>query len=71
MTLFHPKAEREYLAANDYYLAVGNRIAARFADAARYGIRPFFGFSLQPLRHSFTAHRLFFVSIRVHSRLIN
>jgi hypothetical protein len=38
MTLFHPEAEREYLAAIDYYLAVGAVVAARFADAAELAI---------------------------------
>jgi toxin ParE1/3/4 len=38
MTLFHPEAEREYLAAIDYYLAVGNTIGTRFAHAAETAI---------------------------------
>jgi toxin ParE1/3/4 len=38
MTLFHPDAETEYLAAIDYYSAIGSRLAARFADAVEAAI---------------------------------
>jgi plasmid stabilization system protein ParE len=38
MTLFHPDAESEYLAAIDYYSAIQNRLAARFADAVETAI---------------------------------
>jgi hypothetical protein len=38
MTLFHPDAESEYLAAIDYYSAIENKLAARFADAVEAAI---------------------------------
>ena len=38
MTLFHPDAETEYLAAIDYYSAIGSRLAARFANAVEAAI---------------------------------
>ena len=38
MTLFHPDVESEYLAPIDYYCAIENRLAARFADAVEAAI---------------------------------
>ena len=38
MTLFHPDAESEYLAAIDYYSAIENRLAAKFAHAVEAAI---------------------------------
>jgi hypothetical protein len=38
MTLFHPEAEEEYLAAIDHYVIAGGAIATRFADATEAAI---------------------------------